>query len=733
MSGIISGGQIFGAIIGLGIVFLSGGVALTAYALGAQIGMFIGGVIDPIENTIKQEGFRLGELATQTSEWGQFIYRLYGTYKLSGNVIWSLDLIETQHVEESGGGKGGGGTKTEKTWYTYSGTWAVALCEGEIESVKKIWLDSVLVYDGTNYSGGLTSGNHTIYYGTQDQPIDWIIQSDKPDTSAYRGIHYIVFHGIELENYGNKIPRVSVESATTEKTVGNIIEDLLIRSGITDYDVSIGSDIVDGYVIANDSSTRAAISQLITAYGYDLIESDFKISLAKRTPDIYTEIPDDKIIDQNEITRIQDVELSQSISISYANKDKNYDAGVQIAHRIDALTDNHKQYQYPLSLSDDHAKKLSEVYLYTEWSERLEFYLELPPEYIFLNPLDYISIDGKLIRIKKISYSGNIIVEGVHDTKGLYNSYSTGDDTGSAEDTVLLQGETTIELLDIPMLDNSLNYEGIYIAAKGELEGWGGCSINKSTNEEVSWKQIGVILVETNIGITNTKLLTGSTTVMDIDNSVTVTPENPLFSITLDVMLNANNYIVIGSEVLQYQTAIDNGDGSYTLMKLLRGRRGTEWAIDTHSAGERFVFLDSNMIFDTTAYLNVDTYYRGITFGDFVEDSSSEFIRPEVICLKPLSPAYLFGSRDSNNNLTLTWERRSRDVTGYLKSLQLFEEVEAYEIEIEGILKTSTTKSYYYSADDQIADGLTPGDSFNVEVFQMSGIVGRGYSVSEVI
>ena len=109
----MSTGQLFGAVLGaaIGAFFPPAGLSVfAAMSLGASVGMTIGGIIDPPpQSVIQQEGPRLGDLSVQSSEFGSPIYRLFGTYKMSGNVIWSMDLHETEHVEESGEGKGGGG------------------------------------------------------------------------------------------------------------------------------------------------------------------------------------------------------------------------------------------------------------------------------------------------------------------------------------------------------------------------------------------------------------------------------------------------------------------------------------------------------------------------------------------------------------------------------------------------------------------------------------------------
>jgi len=1045
-------GQLIGAVIGaaVGWFFPPAGYAIYSASVamaGASIGMFVGGIIDPVEGqTIKQTGARLNDLSTQTSEWGIPIKRLFGTYKMAGNIIWSLDLHETKHVEESGEGKGGGGTKTETTWYSYAGSWAVGFCEGEIVGVTKIWFDSVLVYDGTDYSGGLSYTNHTIYLGNSTQEIDWYMQSKNSDTPAYRNLCYIVFNDIELENYGNRIPNVSCEISkdgisqgiflnttdivgdmipsfgqyrswclnaspdnyetvriynpdshvehhillvngdtaigngdtvtvdyrahlksfdgsiqalhgdyyawlgsraytdglgnywagsglpvqidykarmyrandkvyiltsdignssnfnflvelpqvidsnvpkaiilysghpwdlrpfedgyvllssdhtikrldhnfiefdsfdiseytlrfsmssgngqcdvigiendivylvngsfdfyacslidkdiqhigfvsivtsaslhdisrtnawhiengriynfnirdgtdkayyntfllslfeSNQVTVGSIVNELLLRAGLdqNDFDISEGTDLVNGYVLPNSMDTRSAISTLISAYRLDLIESNSKLILKKRgSLDIDVTIPKEDIINFLKIDRFQTVELSRAINILYTNKDNNYDIGSQSAFRNDSNTENTKTYQYPLALNDTEAKQLAEMYLYSEWNERLEFEFSLPSEYINLVPSNIINIEneGKIFtaRLTKIDHATNkqINVKASLENPIVYDSSAIGSDTGIVDYVIKIAGPTDFELLDIPMLDNLYDKEGIYIAANGYLDGWNGCGIDKSIDSEVTYSGVGSITTGTLLGTAITALPSGKTTVWDT-NSITVSMINgSLYSNSMEVVLNGLNYLLIGNEIIQYMDSTDNGDGTFLLENLLRGRRGTEWAIDTHAIGDRVVSLSSNMMFDSTASLNVNAYYKATTFGDFIEDSISKYIAPEIICLKPLSISYLKGERDGSNNLTISWNRRSRDVTGHMKRLDLFEETESYEIYIvdADITYESTTEDYVYSDAQQLIDisGHVSGDPVLVIIYQMSGIVGRGYGIEGTI
>ena len=75
-------GQVVGGIVGGVIGFFAGGNVV----IGAQIGMMIGGVIDPPDGPIIN-GPRLDDLSLQTSTYGAFIPRNYGTVAQAGNIM----------------------------------------------------------------------------------------------------------------------------------------------------------------------------------------------------------------------------------------------------------------------------------------------------------------------------------------------------------------------------------------------------------------------------------------------------------------------------------------------------------------------------------------------------------------------------------------------------------------------------------------------------------------------
>ena len=221
-----------------------GGMAATAFtaSTGAQWGWAIGSVLGSLighgggEDT-KTVGPRVNELRASTSSYGITIPRGWGTFPAAGNMIWSPDLIETVHTQEtsSGGKGGGGGTTHSSTYYTYSCNAAWGICEGPITAIRRIWFNTELVYDVSGDSEQVLKEGLTlrVYEGTTDQEPDPKMQSivGIADTPAYRKLCYITVEDLQLSNYGNSRPNIRVE-VVKEAPLNNIATDF---HDYTDY------------------------------------------------------------------------------------------------------------------------------------------------------------------------------------------------------------------------------------------------------------------------------------------------------------------------------------------------------------------------------------------------------------------------------------------------------------------------------------------------------------------
>jgi hypothetical protein len=194
------------------------GAFATALASGAA--GFAGGFIDRAifgqTARIHQEGSRLTDLKVQASTYGKAIPIIYGNSRIAGNVIWSQPIQEhvTTTTQSSGGGKGGGGggsVETTTTSYTYTCSLAVAICEGRSRkwcAYGRIPNSSILRRAAIGF---ISAMNH--------QLPDTYLASFAPagQTSAYRGMAYVVIKDFPLADFGNRIPNFTFEVRRTLK------------------------------------------------------------------------------------------------------------------------------------------------------------------------------------------------------------------------------------------------------------------------------------------------------------------------------------------------------------------------------------------------------------------------------------------------------------------------------------------------------------------------------------
>ncbi|MDQ0324517.1 hypothetical protein J2R99_000366 [Rhodopseudomonas julia] len=193
---------------------LFGGVgAIAGRALGALAGYAIDRSVFSTER--KAEGARLSDLTVQSSTEGAPIPRVYGRVRLAGQVIWATDFEEVATTDTQRAGGKGGGSKVTTTTYSYFANFAVALCEGEVAHIGRIWAD------GKPLDPSLVTLR--IYKGSEDQLPDPLIAAHEIDPPAYRGTAYVVFERLALAEFGNRIPQLSFEIL---RPVGSIEKDI---------------------------------------------------------------------------------------------------------------------------------------------------------------------------------------------------------------------------------------------------------------------------------------------------------------------------------------------------------------------------------------------------------------------------------------------------------------------------------------------------------------------------
>ena len=205
------------------------GASISGAALGGAIGSLAGAFADQalFGGQMHREGPRLGELQVMASSEGAAIPRIFGRARLGGQVIWATEFRE-HAATESSGGKGGGGS-VSYTSYSYTVSFAIGLCEGEVTRIGRVWADGKLLSLG-DYSWRLNAGSET-------QDPDPLIEAveGEGNAPAYRGLAYLVFEDFPITPFGNRIPQLNVEVFRSLNDVEGLVRAVNVIPGAGEY------------------------------------------------------------------------------------------------------------------------------------------------------------------------------------------------------------------------------------------------------------------------------------------------------------------------------------------------------------------------------------------------------------------------------------------------------------------------------------------------------------------
>ncbi|HEV7693251.1 MAG TPA: glycoside hydrolase/phage tail family protein [Hyphomonadaceae bacterium] len=172
------------------------GSQISGAAIGQAIGRLAGSYIDARYLSAPVAGPRIADFHLTDGREGAGIPVVYGRVRVGSQLIWAAQFRERSDVE---GGKGG----PRVLQYSYSLSFAVALCEGEIARVSRCWAN------GEPFD--LSKVTWRLYKGTEDQLPDPLIEAVEGEAPAYRGIAYIVFEDLAVDEFGARMPQLSFE------------------------------------------------------------------------------------------------------------------------------------------------------------------------------------------------------------------------------------------------------------------------------------------------------------------------------------------------------------------------------------------------------------------------------------------------------------------------------------------------------------------------------------------
>ncbi len=546
----------------------------------------------------------------------------------------------------------------------------------------------------------------------------------------------------------------------SEITVRSIVEDISALVGweaITDIDAVELTDTLPGYIVRSRITARKALEPLATAFNFRSVESDHKVKFIKRGKASVGNIPqidlgatagETPTTESMIKTRVPEDQLFETVVIEYVDPTFDNNMNTQQAKRSKEAIDvgGSLKFDFPGALGNNQAAQIVERMLFQAWAGRTDVQIQVPLKHVLLDPGDVITItkDGKTVQIElhDVRLGGNSIIKmrGTIDDSAVHLSTAIGSTAdGDEGQVIIINGPTDFFVMDIPLLYDGDESTGLYISA-GTPEGvpWTGATIFRGL-DSVSTIPFTSILSTTNAdyGNASSVLATASPNKWDRVNTVNVRMLSGILTSDTEVnVLNGANRMLIGDEIIQFATATNIGGSSYTLSTLLRGRRGSETFSGTHVVNERVVVLTSENAIrkgvPISAYLET-FFYRAVTKGSSLFSGLVEQ-QLKFRSQMPYAPSHLAGTI-SADDWTFTLVRRSR-LDGQWLNLSgnpaLGEVSESYEWDVmDGATVkrtlTSTSPSVLYNSADQNTDFSMNVTTVELNVYQISGDVGRGF------
>ncbi|ANU06604.1 phage tail protein [Paraurantiacibacter namhicola] len=655
--------------------------------LGGALGSLIGNQIDrAVVGSPSREGPRLKELAVTTSSYGTPIPRVFGRMRMPGTVIWATDLIERK--EESGGGKG----SPRVTTYAYSANFAVALASERISGVGRIWADGNLLRGA---AGDLKAGGQLrIYNGDGDAAPDPLIASDRGAACpAFRGTAYCVFDGLDLADFGNRIPALSFEIFGGEgaPSLVDMVAPLAADAG--------GAPLpgLEGYT--HDGGTLTSVMQSIdTLYplscdtgGSALTIQSAALGLdnpiALGEPTMAGEDADTFAPLTGEVSRRQADARQIPQAVRYYDPARDYQIGMQRADGR-ARPGHAGTLDFPGTLAAETARSLaSDAAERAAWARDLvswrtaELAVGVRPGSVVTLP----DRPGKW-RVVRWEWRDTGVELSLERIVRAAAPAMPSDPGTSLPKFDFVTPPTLLEAFEVPF-DGSgdAGLRVAYAAASAPDAGWRGAGLSLVT--PAGLEPIGVTgRTRAVIGSLHTALAPSDALLFEAGASVEVdlaAPDLALVPASPQAVLAGANVAMIGGEAIQFSGAQRIEGSRWRLTGLLRGRGGTEIAAFTgHSPGTPFVLLDAAPSRLDAASLGTqdERQIAAEGIGDFAPVVVP--LRNEGLSLRPLHPVHPRKATSSDGGMLLGWTRRTRGSFEWRDHVDvpLVEEREAYRI-----------------------------------------------------
>lgn len=688
-----------------------------------------------------------------------------------------------------GGVVGGlfGAATPDQHYYTYSDTFALLLADRSdddaAEGLSQLWANgkvllntaetppvSVFGSDGKLVSQTFAKNRWyeslTFYTGHAEQPVDPVLAESLDETSAYRPMAYIVVEALQLAQFGQSVPPIeALMAAKAGETLASVAEAIAAAAGIdTAREISttrLVNITVRGYAVTGESSCWDALKPLMPVYAADAAEASGSVRFIRRDQAMRATIPADDMGahafgDEGgpaiPFSRATDIDLPKETSFTFIDPARDYQQNTATSGRAEGNAKSNVSVSLPVVLTADEGASAAALMHWDAWLGRTSAHFSVTDKWISAEPGVAYAVEaaGEFVPFRltrKLRGANGIIeCEAVSDEQVTYRAVVAGTSGTVPDPESTLFPDTRIVPIDMPILADQEDDFGFYVAMAGTAAYWPRGAV-QATGNGTTWATIldsdsGCPAMGDVAGVLEAGGTTGLDDTLDTTSVLTVVllHDGMSLSSATDAQLDGYaNFAFVGQdgmgEYVQFKTATKVAPKTWELTDLRRGRKGTDWAIGSHAAGDEFVLLGQGGVF-RIVYADADMWgapltLRGVTIHQDPADAEPVDFTNTGEGKRPYSPVNVAGTFDGSVNLSMTWDRRSRFNSGEIGT----DAPESYEVDVwndagTAVVRTisSSTPSADYPAADQTSDGLTPiGGQIVVDVYQLNPDRGRGH------
>jgi hypothetical protein len=323
----------------------------------------------------------------------------------------------------------------------------------------------------------------------------------------------------------------------------------------------------------------------------------------------------------------------------------------------------------------------------------------LPPAYLEISPGCLIRLPGddRSWRVDQVTADSLAVVATLHPV------FTTVANVSADSGRVLPSGAATASPTILDVIELPFSEAGdavapvVAVAASSSSGSWRAVPLHIEIGEMSLAAPTAPVRAV--LGTAQTLLGAGQSTVFDQLNSIDVQLANPdqwLECRDDAALADGANLALVGSELIQFGDALPLGDGRFRLSRLLRGRRGSEWAMRLHEINETFVLLDAGKLVPVPMTSgHIGATIRVAAFGLADTGSEAATLIPTGEALRPPCPVHLRAVTGSDGSLRCTWVRRSRRGWAWLDGVDapLDCSVERYRITLMGTSASTEIES----------------------------------------